>query len=74
MEFAACHCSINEINVRISLSNIYIFIKYLHIHEANAGNFEPKKGTEQHKTTEQKFAYVNKIIKLAYCENFKWWK
>ena len=26
--------SINEVNVRISLSNIYIFIKCLHIHEA----------------------------------------
>ena len=34
MEFATRHCSINEINVRISLSNIYIFIMCLHINKA----------------------------------------
>ena len=53
-----CRSSINEDNVRISLSNIYI-------HKANAGNFEPKKEVKSIKS--QIFlANDNKIIKLTF--------
>ena len=34
MPYVFSHCSINELNAIILLSNIYIFIKCLHINEA----------------------------------------
>ena len=34
MQYESGHSSKNEVNTLISLSNIYIFIKCLHIHKA----------------------------------------